>query len=62
MVRLAADYHGEGMEIGFNPEFMVDGLKVCEETVTFELKEPSKPGVMKSGAEFQYVIMPVSLS
>ncbi|MBN2562378.1 MAG: DNA polymerase III subunit beta [Phycisphaerae bacterium] len=61
-VRVKVDYNGEDIQIGFNPEFLADGLKVCEETVTLELKESSKPGVIKSGSDFKYVVMPVSLS
>ena len=61
-VRLKLDYSGDDLVIGFNPEFVVDALKVCEDSMTFELKEPSKPGVIKSGSAFKYVVMPVNLS
>ena len=50
------------IEIGFNPVFLMDALKVCGESVTLEMKEPSKPGVIKCGTEFLYVVMPVTLS
>ena len=50
------------IEIGFNPVFLLDALKVCGDTVTIEMKEPTKPGVLKSGPDFLYVVMPVSLS
>jgi DNA polymerase III sliding clamp (beta) subunit (PCNA family) len=29
--------------------------------VIMELKAPNKPGVIKSGADFVYVVMPVNL-
>ncbi len=61
-VRLPIDYHGDSMDIGFNPEFVIDALKVCGETIILELKDPSRPGVIKSGPNFQYVVMPVNLS
>lgn len=61
-VELHVDYEGEDLLIGFNPEFLVDALKVCGEKTTLELKEPSKPGVITSGPEFKYVVMPVNLS
>jgi DNA polymerase-3 subunit beta len=61
-VRISVDYKGDPLEIGFNPEFLADALKVCEDTTTLELKESSKPGVLKSGSNFKYVVMPVSLS
>jgi DNA polymerase-3 subunit beta len=62
VIRVKAEYRGPDLEIGFNPEFLMDALKVCGETVTFELKESAKPGVIKSGANFLYVVMPVNLS
>ncbi len=40
----------------------MDALKVCGESVVLEMKEPTKPGVIKCGTEFLYVIMPVTLS
>lgn len=55
-------YDGESLEIGFNPTFLTDALKVIQEPqVILEFKGPNKPGVMKSGSEFLYVVMPVSL-
>lgn len=57
-----ADYHGEPIDIGFNPTFIVDALKVVEGgPVVLELKQPNKPGVLKQGNDFTYVLMPVSL-
>lgn len=56
------EYGGPGLDIGFNPEFLIDALKVCGETVSFELKESSRPGVIRSGPVFLYVVMPVNLS
>lgn len=55
-------YEGDDIEIGFNPLFLTDALKVVSETeVIFELKAPNKPGVVKAGADFVYVVMPVNL-
>jgi len=56
------DYQGEPIDIAFNPTFIVDVLKVIDsEQVMIELKAPNKPGVIKAGADFTYVVMPVSL-
>jgi DNA polymerase-3 subunit beta len=56
------DYQGEPIDIAFNPTFIVDVLKVIDsEQVMIELKAPNKPGVIKVGADFTYVVMPVSL-
>jgi DNA polymerase-3 subunit beta len=55
-------YDGEPLEIGFNPGYIIDALKVVDEPqVLIELKAPNKPGVLRSGKEFTYVIMPVNL-
>lgn len=56
------EYQGEAIEIGFNPHFVVDALKHIDGgAVHMEFKAPNKPGVMKQGQEFTYVLMPVSL-
>jgi len=55
-------YDGDDIEIGFNPQFIVDALKVMTEPeVIMELKAPGKPGLIKSGNDFVYVVMPVTL-
>ncbi|MEK6643168.1 MAG: DNA polymerase III subunit beta [Planctomycetota bacterium] len=61
-IKVPVEYKGSEISIGFNPEFLLDALKVCGDSTTFELKEPAKPGVLKSGSSFQYVVMPVNLS
>jgi DNA polymerase-3 subunit beta len=55
-------YEGEEIEIGFNPQFITDALKVVQEPqVVVELKAPNRPGVFRSGSDFTYVVMPVNL-
>ena len=50
------------VEIGFNPGFIVDALKVIDdENVIVELKAANKPGVLRTGNDFTYVVMPVNL-
>jgi len=61
-ISMRIEYSGPGMEIGFNPTFLSEALKVAgSPTVTVELKEANRPGVFKAG-EFLYVVMPVNLS
>jgi len=60
-IRMDMEYQGGNIEIGFNPDFLIDALKVCGESARFELKDPSRPGVLKSEPSFQYVVMPVNL-
>ncbi len=55
-------YEGDEIEIGFNPAFITDALKVLDgEEVILEMKAPNKPGLIRSGQNFVYVVMPVNL-
>jgi DNA polymerase III subunit beta len=57
-----SSYEGGDIEIGFNPGFITDALKVIQDPeVIMELKAPNKPGLMRSGTDFVYVVMPVNL-
>ncbi len=57
-----AGYEGEDLEICFNPHFFSDVLKALDEPeIVIEFKAPNKPGVLKAGADFLYVLMPVNL-
>lgn len=57
-----ARYDGDNIEIGFNPAFITDALKVISEPeVVLELKASNKPGLVRSGTDFVYVVMPVNL-
>ncbi len=61
-VQMACDYTEEPLEIGFNPAFLVDLLKVLEtETIGLELKASNRPGLFRNGEDFMYVVMPVNL-
>jgi DNA polymerase-3 subunit beta len=62
-VSMRVDYGHEPLEIGFNPVFLTDALRVAgTPTVTLELKEANKPGILRAGPGFLYVVMPVNLS
>lgn len=53
---------GDDVEIGFNPGFITDALRVIDDPqVILELKAPNKPGLLRSGSNFVYVVMPVNL-
>jgi DNA polymerase-3 subunit beta len=57
-----SDYQGEDLEISFNPEFIADVMRAIEEPeVVLELKAANKPGILRSGTDFTYVVMPVNL-
>jgi DNA polymerase III subunit beta len=61
-VDMLVSYKGEPIEIGFNPQFLVDVLRVIK-TPEFELElgQPDRPGLVKSGTNFLYVLMPINL-
>jgi|TARA_B100000959_G_scaffold287315_1_gene371034 DNA polymerase-3 subunit beta len=62
-VEVAIDsFTGNKLEIAFNPVYLMDALKVISgDDVTIELKKSEKPGLIRSGNNFVYIIMPVSL-
>ena len=58
-------FHGEPFEIGFNPEFLRDGLESVESPeLILKLISPLRPGLIESpeGADFVYLIMPIRLN
>ncbi len=55
-------YSGEELEIGLNPDFVLDFLKnVNTEDVKLDMKDPGTAGVFKAGGGCTYVIMPMNL-
>ena len=61
-VDMPIDYKGEAMEIGFNPQFLIDVLRVIKTPeFEFELGQADRPGLIKSGKDFLYVLMPINL-
>lgn len=61
-INFACKYEGADVEIGFNPTFLTEALRVVDnDEVSFELTAPNRPGLLKGGASFLYVIMPVNL-
>lgn len=62
-ISLPITYRGEPVDIGFNPLFLTDILRVAHaDEVIFAFKEPNRPGVIKLSDDFVHVVMPVSLS
>ena len=61
-INMPITYKGEPIEIGFNPQFLVDALRVIQAPeFELELGQADRPGVLKSGADFLYVLMPINL-
>jgi DNA polymerase-3 subunit beta len=61
---LPAAYSSDAMEIGFNAEFLRDGLEsVDSPTVTLKLISPLRPAVLEGeSADYTYLIMPIRLA
>jgi DNA polymerase III subunit beta len=61
---LPAPFTGDAMEIGFNAEFLRDGLEsVDSETIKFKLISPLRPAVLEGDADdYVYLIMPIRLA
>ena len=68
---IPVNYGGEPLEIGFNPQFLQDGLEAVEvDEVLLKLISPLRPGLIEAGEaegdqakdRFLYLIMPVRLN
>jgi DNA polymerase III subunit beta len=61
---LPINYTGEAMEIGFNAEFLRDGLEsIADETARLKLISPLRPGLLHGeNDDFLYLIMPIRLA
>jgi len=58
-------FSGEPFEIGFNPEFLRDGLESVEsDELVLKLISPLRPGLIESpdSGDFVYLIMPIRLN
>jgi DNA polymerase-3 subunit beta len=61
---LPAPFRGDAMEIGFNAEFLRDGLDSVEsDTVKLKLISPLRPAVLEGESDdYVYLIMPIRLA
>jgi DNA polymerase III subunit beta len=58
-------FQGEPLEIGFNPEFLRDGLEALDGgDLVMKLISPLRPGLIEAadGSGFQYLLMPIRLN
>jgi DNA polymerase III subunit beta len=58
-------FHGDAFDIGFNPEFLRDGLESIEtDELVLKLISPLRPGLIESpdSGDFVYLIMPIRLN
>jgi DNA polymerase III subunit beta len=62
---LPIPFDGEALEIGFNPEFLREGLESAEsDDLILKLISPLRPGLIQSGDDggFIYLVMPIRLN
>ncbi len=62
---MPAAFEGEPMEIGFNPEFLKDGIEsVNGDEVMLRLISPLRPGLLQpvDNEDFRYLVMPIRLN
>src|ERR671932_1222044 len=62
---LPVPFEGEPLEIGFNPEFLREGLESAEsDDLILKLISPLRPGLIESGEDggFVYLVMPIRLN
>jgi DNA polymerase III subunit beta len=61
---MPAPFAGDPLDIGFNPEFLRDGIESAEgDEVRLRLISPLRPAVLQGAAEdFSYLIMPIRLA
>ncbi len=59
---IVVDYKGKDLAIGFNPDYLIDVLRnINEEVVNLEVVDADKPGVIRIGSEYVYVVLPMQL-
>jgi len=57
------EYDGEDIDIGFNPKYLIDVLKNLQDNeIELELIDSNKPGVVRKGEEYTYVVLPMQLT
>ena len=62
---MPAAFDGEPLEIGFNPEFLREGIESVEgDEVVLRLISPLRPGLLQpvDNEDFRYLVMPIRLN
>ncbi len=61
-VKLVIEYTAGELSIAFNPTFLIDALRVMAgETVTMEMKDGTRPAVLREDNDYLYVVMPINI-
>jgi DNA polymerase-3 subunit beta len=62
---MPASFEGDDLEIGFNPEFLKEGIESVEgDEILVRLISPLRPGLLQpvEGEDFRYLVMPIRLN
>ncbi len=60
---VGVEYKGKDISIGFNPDYLIDVLKtIDEESINMEIQDSEKPGVIRIGDEYVYVVLPMQIT
>jgi DNA polymerase-3 subunit beta len=58
-----AIYRGKELSLGFNPNYLMDILKVIEnQEVEIEISDPQKPAVIRKEGKFIFIVLPMQLT
>ena len=63
---VSVEYEGESIDIGFNPQYLLDFIAVCNsESVSVSLKDSETQGLFRpiesSDLDYRYVVMPMKI-
>ena len=60
---LEAAIKGDDVSIGFNPQYLIDALKILDtDQISVSLTKPDKPGLIRSRNDYLYVVMPMQIA
>ena len=62
---MPAAFEGDPLAIGFNPEFLRDGIESIEgDELVLRLISPLRPGLLQAGEgeDLRYLVMPIRLN
>jgi DNA polymerase-3 subunit beta len=61
-VELPISYDGKAVDVNFNPQFIIEMLRVLPQDaeLTLDLVDGVTPALFKSGASYSYLVMPLT--
>ena len=60
--QLAVNYEGDPVDIVFNPDYLIEGIKNCEtDVLRLEFNKRNTPGKFTLGENYTYIVMPITV-